>query len=154
MENDSAPNARQARDALAAIGAARSDAAGRLVTPWWYHPVLGLLAAVFVVAMTLGGIWVMIVVMVVYFAGIAALMAACKEKTGVGINGLTAGKASWWTLPLMAVMVAGMGWAYYLHAGKGLHWPAWVAGAAVFGAVNVFGRLFDRAVRARLRGTP
>lgn len=136
---------------MAAIDGARASAADRLVTPWWYHPVLGLLAAVFVVAMTIGGTWVMVVVVVVYFAGLGVLMGAYKKQTGLWINGLTAGKATWWTLPLVVIMVAGMGAAYYLHAGKGLDWPAWLAGAVVFVAVNVFGRLFDRALRADLR---
>ncbi|SED79437.1 hypothetical protein SAMN04489740_0001, partial [Arthrobacter alpinus] len=109
------------------------------------------LAAVFVVAYTIGGTVIMIGVAVVYFLGIGILMGAYKEKTGLWINGLKAGKASWWTVPLVLLMIICMIGAYYFHAEKGFHWPAWVAGAIVFVAVNVFGRLFDGALRTQLR---
>ncbi|POH58323.1 hypothetical protein [Arthrobacter glacialis] len=151
MENQSTYDA---RNALAAIDDARSHAADRLVTPWWYHPVLGLLAAVFVVAYTIGGPVAMISVAVVYFLGLGVLMGAYKEKTGVWINGLKAGKASWWTVPLVLIMILCAGGAYYFHAEKGIDWPAWVAGAIVFVAVNFFGRRFDAALRAQLRSRP
>ena len=148
MENQSA---REAQEALTAIASARSNAAQRLTSPWWYHPVLGLLAAVFVVTYTTGGTVAIIAVTVVYFLGLGVLMGAYKKKTGMWINGLTAGKASWWTLPLIVVMVGGLAGAYYFHAEKGLDWPAWVAGIVVFVAVNVFGRGFDVALRKQLR---
>ena len=148
MENQSA---REAQEALTAIASARSNAAERLTTPWWYHPVLGLLAAMFVVTITIGGTVAIIAVTVVYFLGIGILMGAYRKKTGMWINGLTAGKASWWTLPLIVVMVGGMAGAYYFHAEKGLDWPAWVAGIVVLVAVNVFGRGFDVALRKQLR---
>ncbi|MFB9164617.1 hypothetical protein [Arthrobacter psychrochitiniphilus] len=148
MENQSA---REAQEALTAIASARSNAAERLTTPWWYHPVLGLLAAMFVVTITIGGTVAIIAVTVVYFLGLGVLMGAYKKKTGMWINGLTAGKASWWTLPLLVVVVGGMAGAYYFHAEKGLDWPAWVAGIVVFVAVNVFGRGFDVALRKQLR---
>lgn len=151
MENQSA---REAQEALAAVQGARSNAAERLVTPWWYHPVLGLLAAVFVVAYTIGGLAVMISVAVVYFLGIGILVGTFKKQTGMWINGLRAGKASWWTLPLVVIMIGAMVTAYYFHAAQGLDWPGWVAGAVVFIAVNVFGRAFDVALRKQLREQP
>ena len=143
----------EARKALAAIDGAKLNAAGRLITPWWYHPVLGLLAATFVVAYTTGGPVTMVVVGLVYFVGIGILVGVYKAKTGVWINGLRAGKASWWTVPLMVIMIACLGGAYYFHAVMGLQWPAWLAAALVFSAVNIFGRRFDTALRAQLRET-
>ncbi len=157
MENNLSPEATAAHDAraaLAAIDGARSNAADRLVTPWWYHPVLGLLAAVFVVAYTIGGTVSMVIVAVLYFAGLGILMGAYKQKTGMWINGLRAGKATWWTIPLVVIMVVCMGGAYYFHAERGLDWPAWVAGIIVFVAVNFFGHRFDVALRAQLREKP
>ncbi|WP_269937377.1 hypothetical protein [Arthrobacter sp. HY1533] len=151
MENQSTSEAHEALDAIAG---ARGKAADRLVTPWWYHPALGLLAAAFVVAVTAGGTAVMIGVSLLYFIGLGILMGAYKQKTGVWINGLKAGRASWWTVPLMVIMVACLVGPYYLHAAHGLVWPAWLAGAIVFVAVNVFGRFFDTALRAQLRSMP
>ncbi|ALO66185.1 hypothetical protein AS189_06360 [Arthrobacter alpinus] len=154
MESDSVRNAHEAQAALNAIAGAKASAADRLTSPWWYHPILGLLAAVFVVSYTIGGVWVMLTVSVVYFAGLGILMGTYRKKTGMWINGLQAGKASWWTLPLVVIMIASMGGAYYLHAERGLDWPAWVAGIIVFVAVNIFGRLFDVALRSQLRQKP
>lgn len=148
MENISSHDA---ATALASIDQARSEAAERLTTPWWYHPVFGLLAAAFVVAYTIGGVGVMIGGAVVYFLGLGILMGTYKKQTGVWINGLKAGKATWWTLPLVVIMLAGMGGVYYFHAERGLDWPAWLAGIMVFIAVNVFGRLFDGSLRSQLR---
>lgn len=157
MESNSAQDAQEAREAqvaLASIEGARANAADRLVTPWWYHPILGLLAGAFVVAYTIGGIAVMITAALVFFLGIGILMGSYKKQTGVWINGLKAGKASRWTVPLALIMIAGMGGAYYLHAEHGLDWPAWVAGVIVLVAVNVFGRRFDIALRRQLREKP
>ncbi len=150
MENNAA---NEARSALAAIDGARSAAAERLTTPWWYHPVLGLLVAAFVVAYTTGGPVTMVVVGLGYFLGIGILVGVYKARTGVWINGLTAGKASWWTVPLVVIMIACVGGAYYFHAAMGLQWPAWLAAALVFSAVNIFGRRFDVALRTQLRET-
>lgn len=154
MESNSVRDAHEARAALNAIAGARANAANRLTTPWWYHPILGLLAAVFVVSYTIGGVAVMLIVSIVYFGGLGILMGVYKKKTGMWINGLTAGKASWWTLPLVVIMIASMGGAYYLHAERGLDWPAWMAGMVVFLAVNIFGRRFDVALRKQLRQKP
>ncbi|WP_207345517.1 hypothetical protein [Arthrobacter sp. E3] len=157
MENEQNPEAAPTHDAhatLAAIGGARSNAADRLVTPWWYHPILGLLAAVFVVVYATGDIVAVLIVTVLYFGGLGVLMGVYKEKTGMWINGLRAGRASWWTLPLVVIMVACLGVAYYLHAVHGLDWPAWVAGVVIFVAVNFFGHRFDVALRTQLREQP
>lgn len=151
MESNSVRDAHEAQAALNAIEGARASAAERLTSPWWYHPILGLLAAGFVVSYTLGGVWVMLIVSVVYFGGLGILMGSYKKRTGMWINGLKAGRASLWTLPLAVIMIAGMGGAYYLHADRGLDWPAWVAGIIVFVAVNIFGRRFDVALRSQLR---
>jgi hypothetical protein len=42
MESD---NPLDAPAALNAVARARADVADRLVTPWWYHPILGVLIA-------------------------------------------------------------------------------------------------------------
>ncbi|MFC8303574.1 hypothetical protein ACFUCV_07780 [Specibacter sp. NPDC057265] len=141
----------QARQALDAVAEARSAAADRLISPWWYHPVLGLLVAVFMLAFTTGGVAVQIAVGLAYFAGLGLLVSLYKARTGMWINGLTAGRASWWTVPLMLIMVLAMGVSYYFHAVHGLHWPAWLAAAVVFVATNVLGSRFDASLRRQLR---
>ena len=49
MESDTGPRpAYNPRDALADVAATRSSVADRLITPWWYHPALGVILAALV----------------------------------------------------------------------------------------------------------
>ncbi|RAN79168.1 hypothetical protein B5P43_14635 [Bacillus sp. SRB_336] len=148
MDNESA---KEARETLAAVGRARSDAAGRLVTPWWYHPVLGLLNAGLVLAVALGSPVVVIVGALLCCLGMGILVGAYKERTGMWISGLRAGKASWWACLLMAVYLVCVVAAVVPGRLGGLSWPAWLAAAALAIATVVIGRRFDEALRAQLR---
>ena len=47
------PSATEATDALGQLSADRSRLADRVVTPWWYHPTLGIIVSVFVLAQVL-----------------------------------------------------------------------------------------------------
>jgi hypothetical protein len=151
MENKSMSDA---REALAAIGSARSSAADRLVTPWWYHPVLGLLVAGFVLIYALGNLTVIIAGIVVYFAGLGTLMAAYKNKTGIWVSGFRAGAATPWTFVLVGVYLSCMIAAILLARLASLHWVAWVAAPVMFIATIIIGRHFDAALRRQLRSAP
>src|SRR5699024_12311806 len=65
------------RDALADVAASRGSVADRLVTPWWYHPILGALIAAIVLvnALHLSNL-VKIVVAVASAAGMGLLVSA------------------------------------------------------------------------------
>lgn len=148
MENESV---QEAREALAAVAGARANAADRLVTPWWYHPVLGLLVAGFVLIYAFGNLPVVIIGIVLYFAGLGILVGAYKNKTGMWISGFRAGAATPWTFALLGVYVAAMIAAILLARLTSLDWVAWVAAPVLVVATIVIGRLFDRAWRADLR---
>lgn len=150
MENN---NAGGARAALSSIDAARAVAADRLVTPWWYHPILGLLVAGYFPAITLCGVVGTVIALPIFIGGLAVLVGSYKKLTGVWISGFAAGRASWWTLILVFVILAAALAAYVLHAVSGVVWPVWVAAAVTFVAVNVFGRLFDTTLGASLRAS-
>ncbi|MEU4690099.1 hypothetical protein [Actinoplanes sp. NPDC023714] len=144
MENDAAAQ-------LAAITDARAAVADRLVTPWWYHPVLGLAAAGYVVGYSFGGTVVRLVT-VVLFVGVAfALVSAYKRKTGVWVSGLNAGRASRWAIAMGVVLgvvaVAGLVVGMYTD----LRWPVWCLAGVTFVATVLLGRRFDAALRAQLR---
>lgn len=145
---------RDAREALTAIDDARAQAAARLVTPWWYHPVLGLLAAGMLLLVALASLPAMAVGLALYGAGIGILAGAYKAKTGVWTSGLKAGKASAWAYLLMAIYAAcvltALGFGRIGH----VSWPAWVAAALMVVATVLIGRRFDAALRAQLRSTP
>lgn len=151
MENESA---QAARESLAEIGRARSDVALRLVTPWWYHPVLGLLVAGLVLAVALGSPVVVIVAALLCCLGMGILVGAYKEKAGVWISGLRAGKASWWACLLMAVYLLCLLAAVVPGRLGGLSWPAWLAAAVLTVATVVIGRRFDETLRVQLRSAP
>ena len=140
-----------AREALSAIDAARTQAADRLITPWWYHPILGLLTAGYFVTITLGGLVGTLIALPVFIVGVVLLVSNYKKRTGVWISGFSAGRASRWAFGLACVLVAAVLTVFVLHALRGLVWPVWVAAAVTFIAVNVFGRLFDTTLRTSLR---
>lgn len=148
MENETA---QEAREALAAIGGARSSAADRLVTPWWYHVVLGLLVAGFVLIYAFGNVPVVIIGIVAYFAGLGILVGVYKNTTGVWISGFRAGAATPWTYGLVGVYAACMIAVILLARLASLDWVAWVAVPVLIVATVVIGRRFDAALRADLR---
>lgn len=115
-----------AREALAAIDAARAQAADRLITPRWYHPILGLLTAGYFVAITLGGLVGILIALPVFVGGVVLLVSNYKKRTGVWISGFSAGRASRWAFGLAAVLVAVVLAAFVLHALRGLVWPVWI----------------------------
>lgn len=134
------------------VGDARRSAADRLTTPWWYHPVLGLLLAAYVMAFSSWNRVVISITVPLVFVGIGALVYAYRRRTGVWISGFSAGRASRWAYAvggLAAIcMVAAVGIAYW----TSLVWPSWCLAAVAWLAVIVIGRKFDTAVRAQLRG--
>jgi hypothetical protein len=148
-------DAQGARDALESVRRGRAAAADRLVTPLWYHPILGLLEAMLVVAIGLGTPTMFAVAVTVFFLGIAALVTGYKALTGVWVSGIRAGGASWLAWLSGVVMAACLGGAAIVrndHVGP--TWLVWVLAALAFAAIVVIGPLFDRVVRRELRAEP
>ncbi|MBT0771957.1 hypothetical protein KIH74_23650 [Kineosporia sp. J2-2] len=138
-------------DELTIIAEMRAAAADRLVTPWWYHPVLGALLGVYLVAFSLGGTVVRLVALVLFGAACAALVDVYRRSTGVWVNGLDAGPAGRWAkglgLAVLVLMVVSGSLAYW----TGLVWPVLGIAVVVFALTVVLGRRFDEALRAQLR---
>jgi hypothetical protein len=80
---------------IVAVRAGRSAAADRLVTPWWYHPILGLLMAGLLVAYGIGSMWVVGATLVIFLAGLAALVSAYRNQTGVWVSGSARSGTCW-----------------------------------------------------------
>jgi hypothetical protein len=136
---------------LAVVAEARAAAADRLVTPTWYHPILGLLIAGYVLGLSLGGATVRLITCLLFAVGCLTLVTAYRRLTGVWVSGFEAGPASRWAkaLGLLVGVLLAAGWAitYWTH----LSWPAWCLAAVAFVACIVLGRKFDTALRAQLR---
>ncbi|MDQ3156590.1 MAG: hypothetical protein M3Q98_07700 [Actinomycetota bacterium] len=133
------------------IADAQDAAATRLTTPIWYHPILGLLAACYLVAFALGSSKVHSVALIVFLAGTAALVQAYRRRTGVWISGFGAGKASGWAYALSVLFVASFATAKISHEVADLKWPTWVAAVVVVAGTIALGHLFDNAVRKQIR---
>jgi hypothetical protein len=149
MENDE--DLDRARAALAAVEATRASVADRLVTPWWYHPTLGLLASAYLVGYTLGDTVVRMSVLIAFFIGLGALVSVYRRRTGVWVSGHRAGAATRWAVAMGVSAVVVVVTAMVVHAATGLLWPVWVCAAVLFVVIVALGRRFDARLRSELR---
>jgi hypothetical protein len=153
MESQLSPQEAQA--ALAAVQQSRSDIADRLITPWWYHPVLGVLVGgLTTVALADLDFTVLLLVLIPYCAGLAALVAAYRRKAGVWVYSYEGGPKSRRSVfrfgaAILAVAIAGAAFAI----GMELFWAAPATGLVVAVSFAIWGRHFDKVLRAELRET-
>jgi hypothetical protein len=132
---------------LAALDADRAALADRVLQPWWYDVLLGLLLFGFLASYAFDSLWVTFPAMVVFFAGLGALVAAYKRITGVWVN-VTGPVMAVWAAVVLLVLVP----AFVLAEGFDQHWVMVPAGAVLGVAVILFGRYWGRAFAAELRG--
>jgi len=142
------------RAALESIAEARAAVADRLVTPWWYHPILGVLLGLYLVAVSYGGPALRVVAVAVLLAGLGLLTRAYRRLTGVWISGLEAGRASRWAWAMGGAIGVCMAAGFALAATGSPAWLVCGLGGVVAVAVVVFGRRFDTVLRAELRSEP
>ena len=76
---------------LAALGEDRAALAERVVQPWWYDALLGLLVAGFLSSYATHDAWVICGALVLLLLGLRGLMAVYRRITGVWVNGLRPG---------------------------------------------------------------
>ena len=135
----------EAQAALASVQEQRRRVADRLVTPWWYHPILGILLGGLVAAQASGSFVLRCFAAAAVAAGAVALLTIYKRLTGLWASGVrgAAGRA---TATLLAVALAGYGVALAFGGTVALSAGAFVAVAAV-----PLGRRVDAALRRDLR---
>jgi hypothetical protein len=146
MENDPAAQ-------LALVADARRNLADRLITPWWYHPALGAMLALYVVAFAFGSTIVRAATLVLFLAGCALLARAYRRLTGVWVSGFDAGPARRWAYALGGTIAALMLGGWLIAWLTDLVWPVWLAAAVLWVATVLLGRRFDAVLRADLRGS-
>ncbi|GAA2130922.1 hypothetical protein [Glycomyces algeriensis] len=153
MESQLTPQEAQA--ALAAVDESRSDIADRLITPWWYHPVLGVLIGGLITVATIGVAFpTLIGVLAVYAVGVYLLMSAYRRKTGVWMNGFGGGPRARRSLVLLfatTLLIAIAGSVFSM--GLEIRWTAVLTGLAVALTMTFWGRRYDALLRAELRET-
>jgi ABC-type iron transport system FetAB permease component len=131
---------------LAALQADRAALADRVMQPWWYDVCLGLLLFGFLASYAFDSHWVTSVALVVFFGGLAALVAAYKRITGVWVTTDRRSMVVWGVLVLVVLVPA-----LVLSEGYDQHWAMVVAGAVLGVAVAVFSRRWGRAWVAELQ---
>ena len=153
MESDGGTmDATTAAAELAALGQDRAALAERVVQPWWYDALLGLLVAGFLSSYSTQNVWVISGALVLLLIGIRGLMALYRRITGVWVNGLRPGPtqraiAVWFGV--YGVVVAAAAVVEFLLDVRG----AMVVGGFVVGvAIFSISRWWTRIYVAELRG--
>ncbi|MGY1739327.1 MULTISPECIES: hypothetical protein [unclassified Blastococcus] len=131
---------------LAALSADRAALADRVLQPWWYDVALGLLLFGFLSSYALDSLWVTFPALVVFCAGMGALVTAYRRITGVWVNTPPRLMAGWAAFVLVVLVPA-----FVLAEGFDQHWAMVVAGAVLGLTVGVLGRVWGRRYVAELR---
>src|SRR4051812_18203814 len=131
---------------LATLRADRAALADRVLQPWWYDVCLGLLLFGFLASYAVDSLWVTFPALVLFGAGLAALVAAYRRLTGVWVSTPRRVMALWAALVVLVFVPA-----LVLAEGFGLHWVMVIAGAVLGIAVAVLSRVWGRAYVAELR---
>jgi len=144
------PSAEDARTALAHLDADRAVLAQRIVTPWWYHPALGLITATFAGAHVLPGAGALTAIALGVVA-IPALMSLYARQTGVVVT-KPAGPRSRRLLGTMLILLVAAMVCALLFKLTGVD-PLWglVPAMATFVATVILGRRYDDALRRETR---
>jgi hypothetical protein len=153
MESDGGTmDATTAAAELAALDADRAALAERVVQPWWYDALLGLLIAGFIASYSSHNAWVIMGAFLVFIAGIRGLVAIYRRITGMWVNGLRPGPTQRaihvWMVVYGVVLAAAAAFEFLLDI-RG----AMVVGGIVLGvAVAVISQWWTRIYVAELRG--
>jgi hypothetical protein len=153
MESDGGTmDATTAAAELAALGQDRAALAERVVQPWWYDALLGLLVAGFLSSYSTQNVWVISGALFLLLIGIRGLMTLYRRITGVWVNGLRRGptqRAITLWLVVYGVVVAAAAVFEFLLDVRG----AMVVGGIVVGvAIFFISRWWTRIYVAELRG--
>jgi hypothetical protein len=153
MESDgTAMDTTAAAAELAALDADRARLAERVVQPWWYDALLGLLVAGFISSYSTRNVWVITGALVVLLVGLRALMAVYRRITGVWVSGLRPGATQ------RAVRVWFVGYGVVLAAGAVFEYGLEIRGAMVVAGIvlgigiAVISQWWMRIYVAELRG--
>jgi hypothetical protein len=153
MESDGGTRDRTAAAAeLAALDADRAALAERVVQPWWYDALLGLLVAGFIASYSTRNAWVVLGAFLVLALGLRGLMAVYRRITGMWVSGLRPGPTQrairvWFVV--YAVVVAA---AAVVEYGLGIPGAMVVAGIVLGVAIAVISQWWARLYVAELRG--
>lgn len=147
--SESAPTAAEARATLAALDTDATQLAARLVTPWWYHPVLGAMVAAAIIAQSLPRVTSMVVIVMVII-GIPFLIKAYTRRYKVWMSEPAGPRSRRMLLLLLGTLVVLMASGVLMKI-AGLS-PWWVLLPAVLGLLATvwLGCRYDAVLRAEI----
>lgn len=159
MENDSQPDAAttdlptaaEVRELLNLLTADETALSQRVVTPPWYHPVLGLVTGLFAFAPALPNI----ASVTVYALGIVAivlLITTYNRRYGVSVTRPAGPRGKRLLLVQVAVVIAGMVTGVVIKFTGIAVWWAAIPAVIVCGTTIVLGRRYDDVFRAEIAG--
>lgn len=143
------PTALEARAALDALDADASQLAERLVTPWWYHLILGVIVAAAIVAPTLPKVSSM-TVFVMIIVWIPFLMKAYTSRYQISMTQPAGPRSRRLLLLTLAVLAALMASTVLLKLFSISLWWVVVPAAIGFVVTVVLGRRYDAVLRSEV----
>ena len=154
MESDSPGRERpsspaEAQAALAALDVDAVRLAERVVTPWWYHPALGLIVALLVGAQALAPTPA-IILTVLGVVLLPVLAAVYTRRYGVSVTRPAGPRSRRLLFATIAVLALAMVSVLVLRAADASPWWAVVPVAIAFMATVALGRRYDDALRGEL----
>lgn len=153
MESDGGTmDATTAAAELAALDADRAALADRVVQPWWYDALLGLLVAGFVSSYSTRHPWIICGALVVFLAGLRGLVAVYRRITGMWVNGLRPGATQRATRVWFVVYAVVIAAAAVVEYGLEIRGAMVVAGLVLGVTIAVISQWWARIYVAELRG--
>ncbi|WP_166997744.1 hypothetical protein [Paramicrobacterium fandaimingii] len=156
MESDSrgsAPTPAEAREALSRLHSDDKKLAERLVTPWWYHPALGLIVALIAGSQALPSP-ASTAVLAVSIVAILVLIITYTRLYGVWTNRPMGPQSRRLLITMVLIVILAM--VSNLVVKLADLTPLWVLlpAAVAFGTTVVIGPRYDAALRSELAAAP
>lgn len=140
---------------LGAVADSRQQLADHIYTPWWYHPLLGALCGVVLLAIGDSfdrGMFVLPFAVL----GIIGLGPLYRHLSGVdlsGVNAPTGGRRGRFNLAAVLVCFSVcFAASYFLGRELSWAWAPWVLAGAMVLTTTIAGRAYDGSIRAQVRG--
>lgn len=146
----------QAVTALAELARDHERLATRIITPWWYHPALGLITAVFAGAHALPGVWPIAGITLGIMA-LPVLTTTYARVSGVVVTKPAGPRSRRLLIATLVVLVAAMSCSLAFKFLDVSPWWALIPAGVTFVATVVLGRRYDDALRQEIaapRTTP
>lgn len=137
---------------LAALETDRAALAERVVQPWWYDALGGLLVAGFIASYSSRNPWVILGAFLVLALGLRGLMAVYRRITGVWVSGLRPGATRRATTVWFVVYAVVLAAAAMFEFGLEVRGAMVVAGIVIGVAFAVISQWWTRIYVAELRG--